>query len=97
MFLCITKKNLVFGVSQIAKLAQVVGRSWTDGRRWTDGRSWTGGRWSLVDTLKRLKISQKKALDNNILLVRGYKTPELYCQHDTIGTFYHFPSLQYVS
>ena len=51
------KKNLVFGVSQIAKLAQVVCRSWTDGRRWTDGRSWTGGRWSLVDTLKRLKIS----------------------------------------
>ena len=39
----------------------------------------------------------KKALDNNILLVRGYKTPELYCQHDTISTFYHFPSLQYVS
>ena len=40
---------------------------------------------------------KKKALDNNILLVRGYKTPELYCQHDTISTFYHFPSLQYVS
>ena len=46
------KKNLVFGVSQIAKLAQVVCRSW-----WTDGRLWAGGRWSLVDTLKRLKIS----------------------------------------
>ena len=46
---------------------------------------------------EKIKNFIKKALDNNILLVRGYKTPELYCQHDTIGTFYHFPSLQYVS
>ena len=46
---------------------------------------------------EKIKNFIKKALDNNILLVRGYKTPELYCQHDTIGTFYHFPSLQCVS
>ena len=37
------EKNLVFGVSQIAKLAQVDGRSWTGSRRWTNGRWWTGG------------------------------------------------------
>ena len=82
------EKNLVFGVSQISKLAQVVGRSWTDGRRW----SLVAGGHS-----EKIKNFIKKALDNNILLVRGYKTPELYCQHDTIGTFYHFPSLQCVS
>ena len=46
---------------------------------------------------EKIKNFIKKALDNNILLVRGYKTQELYCQHDTIGTFYHFPSLQCVS
>ena len=37
------EKNLDFGVSQMAKLAQVGGRSWTGSRRWTNGRWWTGG------------------------------------------------------
>ena len=51
------KKNLVFGVSQIAKLAQVDGRSWTV----AGGQMVAGGQvvdaWSLVDTLKRFKMS----------------------------------------
>ena len=49
------EKNLVFGVSQIAKLAQVDGRSWTV----AGGQMVAGGQvvdaWSLVDTLKRFK------------------------------------------
>ena len=61
------------------------------------GQMVAGGRVVAGGHSEKIKNFIKKALDNNILLVRGYKTPELYCQHDTIGTFYHFPSLQYVS
>ena len=86
------KKNLVFGVSQIAKLAQVVAAGQMVAGGQMVARGVVAGGHS-----EKIKNFIKKALDNNILLVRGYKTPELYCQHDTIGTFYHFPSLQCVS
>ena len=83
MFLCITKKKPCF---------------------WSFANCETGAGGQMVARgvvagghSEKIKNFIKKALDNNILLVRGYKTPELYCQHDTIGTFYHFPSLQCVS
>ena len=56
-------KNLVFGVSQIAKLAQVDGRRWivAAGQVVAGGQMVAGGQvvdaWSLVDTLKRFKMS----------------------------------------
>ena len=97
MFLCITKKKPCFW--SFANCETGAG-GWSQVDKWSQV-----DRWSLVDVWslvagghsEKIKNFIKKALDNNILLVRGYKTPELYCQHDTIGTFYHFPSLQCVS